>query len=124
MKLSPDPLHRDDRPIPRKGRPLISPIGMNLFLLAAGPGFARIPFYTGFTKKGGTMQNYVNLIDKSWLSNSMYNLIGFLRYKTVNLSKNDQFLNLLGVGRPDYPGRARVRWKKFKVRKERMMPSA
>jgi len=46
------PLHRDDRPIPRKGRPLISPIGMNLILLAAGPGFARIPFYTGFTKKG------------------------------------------------------------------------
>jgi len=46
------PLHRDDRPIPRKGRPLISPIGLNQILLAAGPGFARIPFYTGFTKKG------------------------------------------------------------------------
>jgi len=52
----PDPPHRDDRPIPRKGRPLISPIGMNLILLAAGPGFARISFYTGFTKKGFFMK--------------------------------------------------------------------
>jgi len=57
-ELSPDPPHRDDRPIPRKGRPLISPIGMNLILLAAGPGFARILFYTGFTKKGFSMAKY------------------------------------------------------------------
>jgi len=44
---------RDDWPIPRKGRPLDSPIGLPYFLPAAGHVLAKILFYTGFTKRGG-----------------------------------------------------------------------
>jgi len=44
---------RDDWPIPRKGRPLDSPIGLPLFLPAAGHVLAQILFYTGFTKREG-----------------------------------------------------------------------
>jgi len=44
---------RDDWPIPRKGRPLDSPIGLPYFLPAAGHVLAKIPFYKGFTKRGG-----------------------------------------------------------------------
>jgi len=44
---------RDDWPIPRKGRPLDSTIGLHHFLPAAGHVLAKILFYTGFTKREG-----------------------------------------------------------------------
>jgi len=92
-----DPRDLPDPPIVTTGRspgradPSFLAIKLQGTLPAAGPGFTRISFYTGFTKKANSTQNYVKNSGESWLSVIFLKSIENLWLSTINLFRNLTF---------------------------------